>query len=84
MAEFEVCPQQVDGLLPQAQDIDLSQYLVFDKAYDRALLGKSISQVRFHINFSETFARKEVTSTTSSFARSDSRLMATASSWCRR
>ena len=30
LAEFDVSPQAVDGLLPQAQDIDLSQYLIFD------------------------------------------------------
>jgi hypothetical protein len=56
---------EVGGLLPQAQDIDLSQYFMFDKACDRALLGKSISQVHVHINSSEKFFRKDVTSTAS-------------------
>ena len=65
LAEFEVSPETVDKLLPQAQDIDLAQYHIPDKACDRAPLGKNISQVRFHINSSETLSRKESTSTPS-------------------
>ena len=65
LAEFEVSPRAADGLSPQAQDIDFAQYLLFDKACDRALLGKGISQVRFHINSSEKFSRKDMASASS-------------------
>ena len=36
LAEFEVSPETVDKLLPQAQDIVLAQCHVLDKACDRA------------------------------------------------
>ena len=55
VAEFEVSPQAVEGLLSQSQGIEVSRCFVIVTARDRALVGKSLSR----INSSEGFVREE-------------------------